>query len=358
MFNQNEQIAMARAIELASRGGKKVFPNPNVGAVIINASGKIISEGYHALYGGAHAEVNALENAGDDSILGCTMVVTLEPCCHFGKTPPCVDAIVNSGINKVIVGIEDPNPVVAGKGIEYLRTKGIIVEVGLLQSEIKKLNNIYLHNLSIRRSFLHLKMATTLDGRVAAADGSSRWITGDESRTRVHEIRSRSHAVLIGRGTAIADNPELTVRAVECKDEEQPVRIVLANKELPSTLKLFNSSGRTIIATNSERSFPDGVEVWRGIDTLLRLLEKTQASGFGEVLCEGGRMLATSLLKEQLVDRLSIFTAPALLGNTGFPLMDNLGIDNISTILRMKNVTVTRIGEDILTEGQIVYRSN
>jgi len=271
---------------------------------------------------------------------------------------PGVDAIVSSGIKRVVVGLKDPNPVVAGNGIKYLQSRGIDVVVGLMLDEIEKLNSVYLHNLSSQRSFLHLKMATTLDGRVAAADGSSRWITGEESRTRVHEYRKRAHAVLIGRGTAIADDPELTVRAAECTDEEQPVRIVLANNELPSTLKLFNSKGRTIIATNSERSFPAGVEVWRGIGTLLNLLTKTQTSGFGEVLCEGGRFLATSLLKEQLVDRLSIFTAPALLGNTGFPLMDDLGIDNINSILRMKNVTVTRIGEDTLTEGQIVYRSN
>ncbi len=356
MFNQNEKIAMERAIQLASKGGKKVFPNPNVGAVVLNSSGKVISEGYHAVYGGAHAEVNALKNAGD--VNGCTMVVTLEPCCHFGKTPPCVDAIINSGINRVVVGLEDPNPVVAGNGIRYLRSKGIDVEVGLLQDKIKNLNDIYLHNLSSQRSFLHLKMATTLDGRVAAKDGSSRWITCEESRKKVHEFRHRAHAVLVGRGTAITDDPELTVRAVECRDEEQPVRIVLANKELPSTLKLFNSTGRTIIATSSERSFPEGIEVWRNIETLPELLKQTHVEGFGEILCEGGRTLATSLLKEQLVDSLSIFTAPALLGNTGLPLVGDLGIGSIDNILRMRNTVVTRIGDDILTEGQVVYRSN
>lgn len=356
MFKLNEQIAMKRAIELASRAGKKVFPNPGVGAVILKPSGEVVSEGYHAIYGGPHAEVNALQNAGD--VNGCTMVVTLEPCCHFGKTPPCVDAIVTAGIKRVVIGLEDPNPVVSGNGIKYLLAKNIDVEVGLFQDEVKRLNAIYLHNLSFQRSFLHLKMATTLDGRVAAKDGSSRWITSEESRARVHAFRHSAHAVLVGRVTAIMDDPELTVRAVKCADEDQPVRIILASKELPASLKLFNTKGRTVIATNSDISFPDGIEVWRETGSLHDLLKRTRAEGLGEVLCEGGRTLATSLLKEQLVDRLSIFTAPALLGDSGMPLINDLGIDSIDGILRLRNTVVTQIGEDTLTEGQVVYRSN
>lgn len=343
-------------MELALEGGKKVFPNPRVGAVVLSRSGKIISEGYHAFHGGAHAEINALKKAGD--VTGCTMVVTLEPCSHHGKTPPCVEAIADAGIDRVIVGLTDPNPLVAGEGINFLRSRGIEVEVGLLSDEIEKLNEIYLHYISTGRSFLHLKMAGTLDGRSAAADGSSRWITCEESRRKVHEFRRNSHAALIGRGTAITDDPELTARDVQCADADQPVRIVLARREMPNNLKLFNSFGKTVVVTDQRRDLPESVEVWQGIDTLQQLLVKTAEEGLGLILCEGGGSLASSLLKAHLVDRLSIFTAPALLGSTGFPLLGDIGVRSIGNILRMEDVSVTRTGDDILMEGRVVYRTD
>lgn len=347
---------MGRAVFLALGGGKKVFPNPRVGAIILSPEGETISEGFHAFHGGAHAEKNALEKAGD--VTGCTMVVTLEPCSHHGKTPPCAEAIANAGISRVVAGLTDPNPLVAGKGISFLRDRGIDVEVGLYSNEIEKLNEVYLHYTATGRSFLHLKMAGTLDGRSAAADGSSRWITGEESRKKVHEFRRNSHAVLIGRGTAVADNPELTARNADCPNEDQPVRIILARKEMPHHLKLFNSPGRTVVVTDKRLDLPESVEVWRGIETLAQLLAKTAEEGLGLILCEGGGSLAALLLRNHLVDRLSIFTAPAVLGSTGFPLMGDLGIRNIGDILRMENVAVTRTGEDILTEGRVVYRAD
>ncbi|MCK5841263.1 MAG: bifunctional diaminohydroxyphosphoribosylaminopyrimidine deaminase/5-amino-6-(5-phosphoribosylamino)uracil reductase RibD [Candidatus Sabulitectum sp.] len=354
MFRGFEHAAMRRAIELALQGGKKTFPNPRVGAVIISPEGEIVVEGFHVFHGGAHAEINALAKAED--VAGCTMVVTLEPCSHHGKTPPCVKAIADSGISRVVVGLTDPNPLVAGEGIKFLRNRDIDVEVGLLKNEVEKLNEIYLHHIATGRSFVHLKMAGTLDGRSAAADGSSRWITGEESRRKVHEFRRSSHAVLVGRGTAVADNPELTAREVQCAEEDQPVRIVLARRELPLDLKLFNSSGRTVVVTDQRRDLPGSVEVWQGIETLAQLLARTAREGLGLILCEGGGSLAASLLREQLVDRLSIFTAPAVLGSTGHPLLGDLGIEKICDIIRMENVTVTRYGKDILTEGRVVYR--
>ena len=353
MFSKSEQMAMRRAIELALLGGKKTFPNPRVGAVILSPAGEVISEGYHASFGSAHAERNALNRAGTD-VTGYTMVVTLEPRSHQGKTPPCVEAIVQSGISRVVVGLKDPYPLVAGKGISFLREKGIEVEVGLLSEEIEKLNEMYLLDIATGRSFLHLKMAGTLDGRSAASDGSSMWITSGESRKRVHEYRRDSHAVLIGGGTAVADDPELTARHVECED--QPVRIIFSNRDLPHSLKLFNSPGRTVVATDRELDLPDSVEVWEGINDTLQLLTRTAREGLGLVLCEGGNSLASSLIRNRLVDRVSIFTAPAILGSTGFPLIGDLGIGHIDDILRMEDVTVTMIGNDILTEGRFVYR--
>ena len=252
--------------------------------------------------------------------------------------------------------MKDPNPLVSGRGIELLRDSGIDVEVGLFEEEVRKLNEVYLHYIATGRSFVHLKMAGTLDGRSAAADGSSRWITGPESRKRVHEYRRDSHAVLIGGGTAVADDPELTVRDVQCSDENQPVRIVFSGRFLPEKLKLFNLPGRTVVATDSPESFPNAVEVWEGIQTPKQLFVKTAEQGLGLILCEGGGTLAASLLGDHLVDRLSIFTAPALLGSTGIPLVGDLGIDGIQHILRMEDVTVTMTGNDILTEGRVVYR--
>ena len=344
---------MKRAVKIAVGGGKKVFPNPRVGAVIISPKGEVIAEGFHAFHGGAHAEINALEKAGD--VRGCTMVVTLEPCSHHGKTPPCVEAIANSGISRVVVGLTDPNPLVAGEGIKFLRNRDIDVEVGLFKEEVEKLNEIYLHYIATGRSFVHLKMAGTLDGRSAAADGSSRWITGAESRKRVHEFRRNSHAVLVGRGTAVADDPELTARDVQCAPEDQPVRIIIAGSEMPYSLKLFNSPGKTVVVTDQRRDLPGSVDVWQGIESLAQLLAKTAEEGLGLVLCEGGSSLAASLLKEHLVDKLSIFTASAVLGSRGFPMLGDLKIESIGDILRMENVTFTRIGDDTLTEGQVVY---
>ncbi len=358
MFSKFERAAMKRAVELAAGGGKKAFPNPRVGAVILSSEGDVVAEGFHAFHGGAHAERNALTNAADFDVKGCTMVVTLEPCSHFGKTPPCALAIAEAGITRVVVGIEDPNPLVSGQGIDFLKERGIEVETGLLAEEVEKLNEVYLHYISTGRSFLHLKMAGSLDGRSAAADGSSRWITGPESRKRVHEYRRDSHAVLIGRGTAVADDPELTARSVECPEDQQPVRIVLANSEMSDKLKLFNSPGRTVVATAKKLNLPNGVEVWMGIETPAQLLERTAEEGFGLILCEGGGSLAASLLRNHLVDRLSIFSAPAILGSRGFPLLGDAGIESIADILRMENVNVTRTGQDILTEGQVVYRAD
>jgi diaminohydroxyphosphoribosylaminopyrimidine deaminase/5-amino-6-(5-phosphoribosylamino)uracil reductase len=356
MFSQAEQRAMKRAIELARAGGKHVFPNPEVGAVILSPAGEVVSEGFHAFCGGAHAEREALNHAVDVS--GCTMVVTLEPCSHHGRTPPCTEAILRSGIHRVVVGLTDPNQTVSGSGISLLRSEGIEVEAGLFSDEISELNRVYLHHIATGRSCLHLKMAGTLDGRSAASDGSSRWITCEESRKRVHEYRRDSHAVLVGGGTAASDNPLLTAREVSCAPEDQPVRIVFTGRDLPHNLKLFNSPGRTVVATRNRLDLPASVEVWEGIETPQQLLARTAAEGLGLVLCEGGNSLAASLLRNRLVDRLSIFSAPALLGSSGFPLIGDLGTGSISDILRLENVTVTMTGSDILTEGRVVYRAD
>ncbi len=347
---------MAVAMAEAGKGGKRVFPNPLVGAVILNSQGIVLSSGFHGFCGAPHAEREALGRI--DSADGCTMVVTLEPCCHHGRTPPCTEAIIQAGIVRVVVAMKDPDPRMSGKGVRILRENGIEVETGLMESEAEELNSLYLHHLRTGRSFLHLKMAGTLDGRSAAADGSSRWITGPESRRRVHLYRKNAHAVLVGAGTAEKDDPSLTVRSVDCPNDQQPVRIILTDRELSQSLKVFRDGGRTVVASPFHIKVPDFVELWPDIHSLDELLIKTAAEGLGMVFCEGGGTLAASLVKAELVDRLSIFTAPALLGGSGLPLIGNTGSASIDDMIRLKNVTVERTGSDILTEGTIVHRAD
>jgi len=347
---------MELAVQEALKGGKLVFPNPRVGAVIIDRAGKIVAAGHHSCCGAPHAERDVLAKAGDVS--GMTMVVTLEPCCHHGRTPPCVEAIEAAGISRVVIAMVDPDPQVSGRGIEHLLSRGLDVETGLLEDKARELNPVYLHHRSTGRSFLHLKMAGTLDGRSAAADGSSRWITGPESRKRVHEFRRSAHAVLVGGKTAAADDPSLTARGVHCSEDLQPVRIVYTHMDLPAELKVFNSPGRTVVACSKPVQVPPSAELWDGISSPGDLLRRTAHEGFGLVFCEGGGTLAASLIKNRLVDRLSIFTAPALLGASGFPLMGDLDTATIDEIIRLQDVTVTRTGDDTLTEGRVVYGSD
>lgn len=356
MFDQAEIDAMELALREARRGGKLVFPNPKVGAVIIDDSGRVVASGHHSCCGAPHAEREALASAGN--VKGMTMVVTLEPCCHHGRTPPCVEAIEEAGLSRVVIGMEDPDPQVSGRGMEYLRSRGIEVETGLLFGEVKELNEVYLHHRRTGRSFLHLKMAGTLDGRSAATDGSSRWITGSESRKRVHEYRRSSHAILVGGNTALQDNPSLTARGVDCPDELQPARIIFTDRELPGDLHVFDLPGRTVVACDEPVTVPDGTELWDGMSSLEKLLTKTAEEGLGLVLCEGGGTLAASLIRAGLVDRFSIFTAPALLGAGGSPVIGDLGVASIDGMMRLEDVTVTRTGEDTLTEGRFVYRSD
>lgn len=347
---------MLQAIHEARKGGKRVFPNPLVGALVLDEKGDIVSAGYHACCGAPHAERDALGRAAKTE--GCTLVVTLEPCCHHGRTPPCTHAIIEAGIKRVVVAMVDPDPHVSGSGIAELTAHGIQVETGLMEPQAEELNETYIHHRKTGRSLLHLKMAGTLDGRSAAADGTSRWITGESSRQKVHEYRRNAHAVLAGGGTAIADDPLLTVRDVDCNPEDQPARIIYTDSELPEHLQIFCTPGRTIIATGSNISVPDSAELWTDIHSPKDLLGRTAEEGLGLILCEGGKTLAASLLRAEMVDRLSIFTAPALLGEKGYPLVGDLETGSIDDIIRLEDVTVERIGEDVLTEGKVVYRAD
>src|SRR5262245_2923023 len=319
---------MRRALRLAERGRGRVNPNPMVGAVIVRA-GRVVGEGWHRAIGEPHAEAIALARAGARA-RGATMYVTLEPCAHLGRTPPCVDAIIASGIRRCVVAIRDPHDIVDGRGLQRLRAAGVRVEVGLLAAEVEEQLAGYLMTHRKGRPRVTLKLATSLDGRIAPARGFARrgpgrWITGPEARRIGHRFRAESDAVVVGAGTARADDPRLTARGVGAR--RQPLRVVCDTRlALPDRLGLVHDGAGTVIACGpaaSERRRraleARGVQVWRlplvrGGVSPAALLRRLARAGCHDVLIEGGAALAASWLDARVVDRIVIMVAPVLLG--------------------------------------------
>ena len=344
---------MMRALELAARPAF-TSPNPRVGAVVVR-DGEIISEGVHEGSGQPHAEAVALHGA---DATGATLYVTLEPCVHHGKMPPCAPTIVGAGITRLVAAIEDPDDRVDGRGFAALRDAGVDVEVGVCADQARLQNRSYLHHRRTARPLVTLKLALSLDGKMAAADGSSRWITGEAARRRVHARRLEADAILVGSGTVLADDPSLTVRDVAAP--RQPVRVVCdASGQVPATSRIFET-GQTIVMTTigadhaqMTRWKEAGAEVVvvpragdGGVD-LGAVIENMGARGWLEVYCEGGGRLATSLLGEDLVDVLEINYGPLLLGGSGVGLGD-LGVSAIDDAARWQLVDTSRADEDVL----------
>ena len=372
MASAAETRAMKKALKLALSGRGNTFPNPMVGAVILDTGENQVGEGFHLKYGAPHAEVAAISSAGEASSAG-TMVVTLEPCCHYGKTGPCTEQIIKAGISRVVIAMTDPDPRVNGEGIKQLEAAGIDVETGVLSEEARTLNRVYIHYLETSTSWIILKMALSLDGRTASADGSSKWISSDASRRLVHKKRASVQAVMTGAGTVRDDDPELTVRLADVPPGGQPVRIVVSSTgDFGNSRKIFNAPGKVIIAVpegikdrlNEFKRMPE-VEILEfprdssnpGFNLSL-LLRRTATEGLGEILCEAGSTLSTYLLKNRLVKSVSIFTSPMILGGEGKPAFERLGIGNIKDAIRLKNVSFRRSGSDFLTEGSVVYRTD
>ncbi len=363
---------MKLALEIAEWGAGYVSPNPMVGCVIVSKEGEKIGQGYHEHYGQAHAEVNAVDSVKDKSRLeGATVYVSLEPCSHHGKTPPCSDMLAELPIDRVVVAMEDPSPKVNGKGVQQLREAGITVDVGLMREEAERLNEFFLHHLNYNRPFVTLKIAQTLDGYIAAADGNSEWISGEESRKRVHEWRSRYDAVMVGHNTAMIDNPRLTVRHVEGR---QPKRIVVdGNFDLPKDLNLFTDQyeEKTIILTHNKSKVESEADpmlnmlksnYFRGTTLLLpekeghtdldAALKKLAAEDITSVLVEAGQNLAGALLREGLVDKLCCFIAPKLLG-AGTRSVMGIGVQRMSEIVTFRETGWEKAGEDMLFTGYL-----
>ncbi len=353
---------MKRALELALGGWGTTNPNPLVGAVIVK-DGWIIGEGYHIKPGGNHAEVAALKNSTQD-VRGATLYVNLEPCSHFGRTPPCVNAIIEAGISRVVIGMKDPNPLVAGKGVEILRASGIETEVGVLERESKKINEIFIKYITQRKPFVIQKTAMSLDGKICTAAGESKWISSEESRKYVHHLRSRVSAVMVGTNTVIKDNPSLTARAEGAV--RSPARIVLDRTgRIPMDSKVFDNTGADVIAVVSEQVSRERIarleemgvkvvvaaEVDNQLD-LCELVDKLYALELDSILLEGGGQLNFSALKAGVVDKVMIFAAPLILGGKeALTPVEGEGWNHIPEAVRLKNVSTRMIGNDILIEG-------
>ncbi|XXQ68376.1 bifunctional diaminohydroxyphosphoribosylaminopyrimidine deaminase/5-amino-6-(5-phosphoribosylamino)uracil reductase RibD [Neisseriaceae bacterium B1] len=372
MFTPQDELYMQRALQLAALGRFSTSPNPRVGCVIVRG-GQIVGEGFHVKAGAPHAEVHALAQAGELA-RGATAYVTLEPCAHFGRTPPCALALINAGVARVVAAMTDPNPLVAGKGLAMLREAGIAAESGLLESEARALNRGFLSRIERGRPFVRAKIGMSLDGKTALANGQSKWITGQVARDDVQYLRAESCAILTGIETVIADNPQLNVRLFETL--RQPIRVVLdsrfrlpsvqifnlgnrsASSEvgLPENAKLVQDGAATWLFTCSQehKTLPENVRVFRQLENktgkldLANVLQILAQEGIGELMIEAGATLTSAFLAQDLVDELVVYQAPKILGETArqaFRLPENAAA--LGETLRWKTQSVEQIGDDV-----------
>ncbi len=348
---------MHRALALARKGLGQTSPNPMVGGVVVKG-GRIVGEGYHRRAGEEHAAVAAIEDSGKKA-RGATLFANLEPCSHYGRTAPCVEAIAAAGIKKVYASVIDPNPQVNGKGVEFLRRRKIAVDIGLMDGEARELNEVHFKVMQERLPFVTLKYAQSLDGRIATSTNDSRWISGEQARKFAHFLRATHDAVLVGRRTVEADDPQLTVRMLKGKN---PLRLVLDTEgKLSSSARLVaeNSDGRTVLL--SGRSEPvnselkSKVKIWpvalksERID-LRQALEKAMAEGVTSILVEGGAEVLTNFLKEKLADKVYFAIAPLIIG-TGVSAIGDLEVEKLTQAIRFERARFEKLGDDLLFSG-------
>jgi diaminohydroxyphosphoribosylaminopyrimidine deaminase / 5-amino-6-(5-phosphoribosylamino)uracil reductase len=351
---------MRQAVVLARRGVGKTSPNPAVGCVIVR-DGAVVGRGWHKKAGTPHAEVHALNEAGELAA-GADVYVTLEPCAHFGKTPPCAKALIAAKVARVFVAMVDPNPLVAGGGIRMLREAGIEVQTGLLEEACRELNRPFIKWIQTKLPYVILKSAVTLDGKTATSNGDSKWITSDRSRREVHRLRGRVDAIMVGVGTVLKDDPLLTCRVPGGKD---PLRVVVDSTlriPLHAAILSVKSSVGTLIASCSadqariEAVTSRGAEILGckesdGRVDLADLFRELGARGVQSVLLEGGSHLAGAALRAGLIDKCMIFLAPKLVGGGGFGLFSGDGVGLMEDAIKLEGMTVKRVGVDLLVEG-------
>lgn len=355
---------MRRAIELARKGEGHVNPNPLVGAVIVR-DGEILAEGYHARYGDLHAERSAFANLKTDAT-EAEMYVTLEPCCHYGKQPPCTQAIIEHGIRKVYVGSDDPNALVAGKGIRQLQDAGISVETHVLKEECDALNDVFFHYITTKTPYVVMKYAMTMDGKIACHTGASKWVTGEEARAHVQRMRNKYTGIMVGVQTVLADDPLLTCRIAEGRD---PIRIICdSSLRTPLDSQIVRTAGEvgTILATATEDPARIAVYEEKGVQVLVTkkkdgrvdltdLMKKLGERKVDSVLLEGGGTLNYSALQAGIVQHVQAYIAPKLFGgDQGFTPVRGIGVDTPDQAWILKDRKLTSLGEDILMEADVL----
>ena len=358
---------MRIALELAKKSKGRTSPNPMVGAVIVKDS-EIVGTGYHQKAGTPHAEIHAIKNAGDKA-KNSTMYVNLEPCSHYGRTPPCTDAIIKAGISRVVIAMTDPNPKVNGKGKAILESQGIEVKTGILEQEAKKLNEVFIKYITTGMPFVTLKVAMSLDGKIATFCRRSKWISCEDSRLLVHQIRNEVDAIIIGIGTVLCDNPTLTTRLPDCNGRDA-VRVVLDSKAripLDSKILNLNSEARTIVAVTNLageekieqlKKYADVLVISEkdGRINLTELMKKLAEMEITNILIEGGAEVNASALKERIVDRVMFFIAPKIIGgNSALGPIGGDGVEDPSKAIKLTDISVMNSGSDILVIGTPYY---
>lgn len=365
MENKNIKY-MELALKLAKKGEGMTSPNPLVGAVLVK-NGRIIGKGYHKKAGMPHAELEAFADARKkgNKISGSSLYVNLEPCCHTGKrTPPCTEAVIREKILKVFIGMSDPNPKVKGLGIKKLRRAGIEVESGILEEESKKLNKIFIKHITTGLPYVLLKMAVTVDGKIATQSGDSKWIGSERQREYAHELRNQMDSVLVGINTVLLDNPSLNVR-ISKKKVSQPVPIILDNKlKTPlksnilniheiaiiacskdtkkSKIKLMENTGATVLPLSTDK---------KGNIRIKTLFKKLVKMDITSVLIEGGSKVASSVIREGLVDEINVFYSPKIVGGDGLSMISDLNIQKMEKAIRLKNIHIKKFGQEFMLEG-------
>ncbi len=356
---QSDVVYMRRALELAARGRGRTSPNPMVGCVVVR-EGRPVGEGWHEKAGEPHAEINAI-NAADGNVAGATMYVTLEPCSHVGKTGPCTEFIIEHKPARVVVAMHDPNPRVSGEGIFLLRNAGIQVDVGVLEEEAIKLNEVFCKYIVTRVPFVIAKCGMTLDGKIATRTGDSKWVTSETSRQMVHELRNEVDAIIVGSRTVMLDNPSLTTRLEQGKVKD-PIRILLdAENYLDATAKVFHSGSTapTWVAVPEDQAFEGADEVLRiprrggGLDMrlLMRVLGEREITS---VLIEGGGTTLATAFEAGVVDKAMFFVAPKIVGgHAAVTAVEGEGIARMNDAIMLERMTATPVGEDILIEAYV-----
>lgn len=366
MFSVEDHTFMSQALRLAAHGLYSTDPNPRVGCVIVR-DGAVVGKGWHRAAGEPHAEAHALEDAGENA-RGATAYVTLEPCSHYGRTPPCVDALINAGISRVVVAAQDPSPKVAGQGLARLKMQGVAVELGLMQKQAVQLNSGFISRFSRGRPYVRAKLAMSLDGRTSMANGESKWITSEAARDDVQRLRARSSVIVTGIGTVLADNPRMNARIHA--DVIQPDRVVVdTNLRMPSDAAMFKQTGLTWLANCSRderlrsRLQQAGARLLdlpthNGTIDLHALLSALSDLEYNEVLVEAGPTLSGAFMQAGLIDELIIYQAPHLMGDGGSPLMYLPSIQSMQNRLELKMTELRYVGNDLRLSYELVDRKS